>query len=317
MGTSLFAAGILRRLEQENCFSVVAVYSKAPKPSGRGYSKDRPSPVALLAEELGIESIRVPVSIASAGEIQFLRDLEPDIGVVAEYGLLLPGELLRLPRHGFLNVHPSLLPRWRGAAPIERAIMAGDSRTGVSVMQMNEALDEGDIFICEPVAIHESETAGELRKRLASLSADVLVQVLEDLRSGRARARPQTDKGVCYAPKLKKSEGRVDWRLPAEELDRRIRACTPSPGAWFEAVKGESRARIRILRARPRSQMQKVAVPGLVLDDVPNVACGKGALELLELQREGRKIMKAAVFLRGFSMSPGLYLPVPESKQTA
>lgn len=312
MGTSGFAAEILRRLAQEESLAIVAVYTKSGSPAGRGRHKAGSVPVAGLAEELGIDIVRTPVGFTSGEETRFLQALEPDAGVVAEYGLLLPGELLRLPRHGFLNAHPSLLPRWRGAAPIERAIMAGDLETGVCIMQMSEALDEGGIYCCERVAIRESETAGELRKRLALLSSTAMVRVLDELRTGRAYATPQTDESACYAPKLKKSEGRVDWRLPAGELYRRIRACTPAPGAWFEAENGERCTRIGILRARPVPRTQKDAVPGELLDDVPRVACGDGALELLQLQREGRKGMSAAAFLRGFPLPPGSHLPLPE-----
>ena len=313
MGTSHFAAAILGALAADRRFSLQAVYAQA----GR---RSKPGVVALLAQTLGLGRPRAPASLAD--EAGFLRSLQPDAGVVADYGRLVPQALLRLPRHGFINAHPSLLPRWRGAAPVERAIMAGDSHTGVCIMRMTEALDEGDIFACQRTAIGAGETAGELRQRLAGIAAAAMLDILERLQAGRAQAQPQAQAGICYAPKLQAAETRLDWRLSAETLERRIRACTPAPGAWFEAPAGTGRGsakresvRIGVSRARAIAWNAASAPPGAVLDDTPHIACAAGsALQLLQLQREGRKSMAADAFLRGFPLPPGLRLPVPQAE---
>ena len=311
MGTSHFAATILRALAADERFTLQAVYARPARPAGRGQRRERPSAVALLAQELRLDVLRTPENLA--GEAAFLRSLQPEAGVVADYGRLLPPDILSLPRHGFVNAHPSLLPRWRGATPVERAIMAGDSHTGVCIMRMVAALDAGDVFACERTAIDATETAGELRLRLADIAAAAMIRTLQALRDGRARATPQAATGVCHAPKLKTAEARLDWRLPARQLERRIRACTPSPGAWFEAPSRAGRTRIGISRARAMPH-EVAAAPGTVLDATPLVACGEGALQLLQLQRQGRKSMTASAFLRGFSMPPGLCLPGPQTE---
>ena len=302
MGTSGFAAEILRTLTGNRQFEIIGVYAK---------QHNKPGAVVRLAKDLGIKALRTPTRFDS-GEERFIKDLAPDVGVAVDYGVKLPREILQLPKHGFINAHPSLLPRWRGAAPIERAILAGDQRTGICIMEMNEALDEGAIFSCETVDINADENAGELRQRLAPLAADATVRVLEALRDGRAQAKPQSGEGVCYAEKMKKSEGGTDWRLPAEELHRRIRAFTPDPGAWLEASLHGKPVRVGILRARV-VEYEGDAPAGTVLDDTLRVSCGSGALQLLELQREGRKPMEADAFLRGFSLPSGTRLPSPET----
>lgn len=302
MGTSSFAAEILRTLASNRRFEVVGVYAK---------QHNKPGAVIRLAKELEIKVLRTPTRFDSE-EGHFIDGLAPDVGVAVDYGVKLPREILQLPKHRFINAHPSLLPRWRGAAPIERAILAGDKRTGICIMEMNEALDEGAIFSCETVDIDGDENAGELRQRLALLAADATVRVLEELREGRAQAEPQSGEGVCYAEKMKNSEGRIDWHLSAEELHWRIRAFTPEPGAWFEiSLRGKS-VRVRILRARVVEQKGD-APAGTVLDGALRIACGSGALQLLELQREGRKPMEANAFLRGFSLPSGTRLPSPET----
>ncbi|MCY4031112.1 MAG: methionyl-tRNA formyltransferase [Hyphomicrobiales bacterium] len=302
MGTSSFAAEILRRLADDGQFEIVGVYAK---------QHNKPGAVVRLAKELRIKALRTPKSFDSEEE-RFINDLAPDVGIAVDYGIKLPREILQLPKHGFINAHPSLLPRWRGAAPIERAILAGDKRTGICIMEMSEALDEGAVFSCETIDIDPNENAGELRQRLAPLAADAAVRVLEELREGRAQAKPQSGEGVCYAEKMKNSEGRIDWHLSAEELHRRIRAFTPEPGAWFEASLGGKAVRVGILRARVIEQ-EGGAPAGTVLGDALRVACGSGALELLELQREGRKPMEADAFLRGFSLPSGTRLPSSET----
>ena len=302
MGTSSFAAEILRRLADDGQFEIVGVYAK---------QHNKPGAVVRLAKELGIKALRTPKSFDSEEE-RFINDLAPDVGIAVDYGIKLPREILQLPKHGFINAHPSLLPRWRGAAPIERAILAGDKHTGICIMEMSEALDEGAVFSYEIVDIDANENAGELRQRLAPLAADATVRVLEELREGRAQAKPQSREGVCYAEKMKNSEGHIDWHLSAEELHRRIRAFTPEPGAWFEVPKGGKPVRVGILRARVVEQEGDAPV-GTVLNDTLRIACGSGALQLLELQREGRKPMEADAFLRGFSLPSGTQLPSPET----
>ena len=302
MGTSSFAAEILRTLASDQRFEIVGVYAK---------QHNKPGAVVRLAKELGIKVLRTPTRFDSEEE-RFINDVAPDVGVAVDYGVKLPREILQLPKHGFINAHPSLLPRWRGAAPIERAILAGDERTGICIMEMSEALDEGVIFSCETVDIDANENAGELRQRLAPLAADATVRVLEELREGRALAKPQSGEGVCYAEKMKNSEGRIDWHLSAKELHRRIRAFTPEPGAWFEVSLRGKPARVGILRARVVEQ--KIDAPaGTILDDTLRVACGSGVLQLIKLQREGRKPMEADAFLRGVSLPSGTRLPSPET----
>ncbi|MCY4034768.1 MAG: methionyl-tRNA formyltransferase [Hyphomicrobiales bacterium] len=302
MGTSSFAAEILRTLVEDRRFEIVGVYAKP---------HNKPGAVVRLAKGLEIKALRTPTRFDSSEE-RFINDLAPDVGVAVDYGVKLPREILQLPKHGFINAHPSLLPRWRGAAPIERAILAGDEQTGICIMKMNEALDEGAVFSCESIDIKADENAGELRQRLAPLAADAVVRVLGELHGGRAQAVPQSGEGVCYAEKIKKSEGCIDWRLPGEELHRRIRAFTPEPGAWFEASLREKPVRVGILRARVVERGGN-APSGTILDDSLCVACGSGALQLLELQREGRKPMEADAFLRGFPLPPGTRLPPPKT----
>ena len=313
MGTSHFAAAILRALAEDGRFALQAVYARPARPAGRGRRRNKPSAVALLAQELRLACpLRVPESLDE--EAAFLRSLRPDAGVVADYGQILPEDMLSLPRHGFLNAHPSLLPRWRGAAPVERAIMAGDSHTGVCIMQMSAALDQGDVFACERTAIGASETAGELRRRLAGIAAAAMISTLARLQAGRARAAPQAATGACYASRLRAAETRLDWRAPAPALDRLVRACTPAPGAWFEAPSRAGSVRIGVSRARPVPPGRAAAPPGTVLDDAPRIACGEGALQLLRLQRQGRKSLEAPAFLRGFPLPPGLCLPGPQAQ---
>ena len=296
MGTSPFAEEILRAVAEDARFTLPAVYAKRED-----------SAAAKRARALGVAEVRTPPALT--GETTFLRSLKLDAGLVADYGLRVPAEILALPRFGFINAHPSLLPRWRGAAPIERAIMAGDSHIGVAVMRMVEELDAGDVFSCERVAVLPEETAGELRARLAPMAASACIRVLEALRRGEAQAHPQGEAGACYAEKLRGTDGRLDWRETAAGVARRVRACAPSPGAWFEAERNGRVMRIGVSRAR---LAEGEGAPGTVLDDAPRIACGSGALLLLQLQREGKKPMSAAEFLRGFPLPAGTRLPLPE-----
>jgi methionyl-tRNA formyltransferase len=295
MGTPDFAAPTFLALLAAG-HEVACVYTRAPRPAGRG-QRERPSPIHALAAERGL-AVRTPRTLKDAVEQAAFATLGLDAAVVVAYGLILPQAVLDAPRLGCLNLHASLLPRWRGAAPIARAIMAGDAETGVMAMQMEAGLDTGPILAERRVAIGADETAGELHDRLAALGAPLTVEALDGLASGRLEARPQDEAGATYAPKLDKAEARIDWRRGAAELHRLVRGLSPFPGAWFEA----GGARVKALRA---SLVEGAGEPGAVLDDRFTVACGEGALRLTELQREGRGSLPAEAFLRGFPLGPG------------
>ncbi|MDO9127376.1 MAG: methionyl-tRNA formyltransferase, partial [Parvibaculum sp.] len=281
---------------------VVAVYSQPPRKAGRGMA-EQPSPVHRFAEEHGIP-VFTPVSLKGEAEQQAFASLDLDVAVVVAYGLILPKPVLEAPRLGCLNLHASLLPRWRGAAPIQRAIMAGDAETGVMVMQMEEGLDTGPVLLAERVRIAADETAGSLHDRLSHIGASLMVRALAALSRGGLEATPQAEDGDTYARKIEKAEARIDWRRPASELDCHIRGLTPSPGAFFEIARGKEAVRVKILRAKPVAKSGK---PGMVLDagDSIVVACGEGALEIADLQRAGKSPVGAREFLRGFPLSAG------------
>ncbi len=279
-------------------FDVLSVYTAPPRPAGRGYAERR-SAVHELARARGLP-LRTPTNLKDEAEQQAFAEPKADAAVVAAYGLILPPAMLGAPRLGCLNVHASLLPRWRGAAPIQRAILAGDAETGITIMQMDEGLDTGAILLRERVPIAGSTTAGELDRRLAALGAGLIVEALGALDAGTIEPEPQPEHGVSYADKLGPADGFLDWREPAAALDRRIRALVPRPGAWF-AYRG---TRIKVLAAK-RVNGARAAPPGLVLDNRLTVNCGDGALRLTRLQRQGRAAMDAAAFLRGFELSEG------------
>lgn len=306
MGTPDFAVPALDAL-MEAGHEVCAVYSQPPRPAGRG-RKPRPSPVQEFAEERNIP-VLTPVSLRSAEEQAIFADFKADIAVVAAYGLLLPLPILRAPEHGCINIHGSLLPRWRGAAPIQRAIEAGDEETGVSIMQMEEGLDTGPVLLSASSPIGPTMTAGKLHDVLARLGAELIVEALQNIESGRSRAVAQPETGVLYARKIDKKEARLDWRLPAALLERRIRAFHPNPGAWF--LYGDDR--IKILAADVL-ESEAWADPGAVLDDELLIACGRRNLRPLRLQRSGKAPMDVADFLRGFSLPAGSILPLPEGE---
>jgi methionyl-tRNA formyltransferase len=285
---------------------IVCVYSQPPRPAGRGH-REKPSPVQSHAERHAIP-VRCPTSLKTPAAQEAFAGLKADAAVVIAYGLILPAAILSAPRLGCLNIHMSLLPRWRGAAPIQRAIMAGDTETGVTVMQMDEGLDTGAILATEAIPIAADATAESLHDTLAGVGARLIVDVLADLADGRIDARPQPREGACYAAKLTRDEGLLDWRLSAAELDRRVRALNPWPGAWFDHG-GE---RIRVLAAEPIEGAAGTA-PGTVIDDTPAIACGEGALRLRRLQRPGKSAMDADAFLRGYALAPGNVLPSPET----
>jgi methionyl-tRNA formyltransferase len=298
MGTPDFSVPILAALLDAG-HDVASVYSQPPRPAGRGHH-ERPSPVAEFAGARGI-AVATPKSLRKAEAQAEFAALGLDAAVVAAYGLILPKPILDAPRLGCFNVHASLLPRWRGAAPIQRAILAGDTESGVTIMQMDEGLDTGAMLLSERVAIGPEMNAGVLHDALSGLGARLIIRALADVEAGRAVATPQPADGVTYAAKIDKSEARLDWTRPAIELHRIVRAFAPVPGAWFE----QGGERIRVLAARIEIDH---GAPGSVLDDRLLVACGEGALRLLTVQRAGRAALPAAEFLRGNPVPAGARL---------
>ncbi len=288
MGTPEFSVTALKALAARH--EVAAVYSQPPRPAGRG-QRERPSPVQIAAEALGIP-VRVPVSLRSPEAQAEFAGLDADIAVVVAYGLILPQGVLDAPKLGCLNIHASLLPRWRGAAPIHRAVMAGDAETGVAIMRMEAGLDTGPVLLTERMGIGAEETTGDLHDRLSMMGARLIVTALERL--GALEAVPQPETGVTYAAKIGKGEARVDWTRPAAEVDRLIRGLSPFPGAWSMAG-GE---RLKLLRSRLVSGS---GAPGQVLGGL-TVACGTGAVEIVEAQREGRRAGPADELLRGWAV---------------
>jgi methionyl-tRNA formyltransferase len=293
LGTPEFATPALAELIGEG-HDVACVYTRAPRPKGRGLAEEK-SPVHRLAEAAGIP-VRTPRSLKDTEEQAAFTALKLDAAVVVAYGLILPKPILNAPRLGCFNLHASLLPRWRGAAPIQRAIMAGDSETGIMVMRMEEGLDTGPVLMTERVAVDE-KTYGELHDELARHGADVMGRALAALEKGTVAEQPQDQEGLTYAKKIEKAETRIDWTRSARQLDRLIRGLSPSPGAWCEA-KGE---RIKVLLAEP---IAGKGTPGEVLSGL-TVACGQGVLRLLTVQRASRAPMDADAFLRGFPLPTG------------
>jgi len=303
MGTPDFAATILAALIEAG-HHVPVVYTQPPRPAGRGH-RSQPSPVQVLAESRGI-AVRCPASLRDPAAQAEFAAIPADAAVVAAYGLILPAPILNAPRLGCLNVHGSLLPRWRGAAPIQRAILAGDRETGITIIQMDEGLDTGAILSQEATPIAPDTTAGELSLRLAALGARLILDALDGVARATLLARPQPGAGITYAAKLRREEAQLDWRQSAAALDRQVRAFDPWPGAFFTA-RGE---RIRVMQVAVDPQ-PVAAAPGTVLDDRLSVACGAGALRPLILQRPGRSALDTAAFLRGFALPPGTLLPCP------
>lgn len=302
MGTPDFAVPTLAEILAAG-HDVVAVYTQPPRPAGRGMG-ERKSPVHVYAESNGIP-VFTPKSLRGEAEQEIFRSLDADVGVVVAYGLILPKPILEAPRYGCLNLHASRLPRWRGAAPIQRAIMAGDTETAVMVMQMDEGLDTGPILLAERVPIGPNTTAGELHDELARVGASLMVRALAALERGSLDATPQSEEGVTYAAKIDKAEARIDFTRPAREVHDLIRGLSPLPGAWFEAGPERRRERIKVLRSE---LADGDGPPGTVLDDRLTVACGEGAVRLTLLQRAGRKPMSAEEFLRGFDLPAGTKL---------
>ena len=297
-GTPSFAVPTLSEIVGQG-HRVVAVYTQPPRAAGRGLA-ERKSPVHATAERFAIPVLS-PASLKGEGEAARFAELGVDVGVVVAYGLILPRSFLDAPTHGCLNLHASLLPRWRGAAPVARAIMAGDKETGVMVMRMEAGLDTGPVAMVERLSIGPDATAGELADRLSRLGADLMVRALAALSRGVLDLKPQADDGVTYAKKIDKSETRIDWSRPASEVHDHIRGLSPDPGAWFEAELGKGSERVKVLRS---TLGQGSGIPGTVLDGGLTVACGTGAVRLVELQRAGRGPLKAPDFLRGVAALP-------------
>jgi methionyl-tRNA formyltransferase len=301
MGTAAFAVPSLRVLAG-GPHEVIAVYTQPARPAGRGLQA-RPSPVHGAASELGL-LVRTPETLKDPAEQEVFAELGADLAVVAAYGLILPKAMLEAPRLGCINLHASLLPRWRGAAPIQRALLAGESETGVTVIQLEPSLDTGPILAMERVPITAETTAASLHDVLAELAARMVGPAIEDLASGRAAPRAQRKEGVTYAPKFDKSEARLDWSRPAAFLERQLRALNPWPGCWTE-FNGER------LLVQQGELAAGAGAPGEVLDDRMTVACGEGALRLTRVQRAGSKPMSADAFLRGFHLPVGARLGTP------
>jgi methionyl-tRNA formyltransferase len=301
MGTPEFSVPTLAALLDAG-HAVCAVYTQPPRPAGRG-KRDRRSPVHDFAEARGIQ-VRTPARFNDEAEHHSFAALELDAAVVVAYGLILPPAILDAPRLGCINVHASLLPRWRGAAPIQRAIMAGDTETGVSIMGMDEGLDTGPMLLTERLAITPTTTGTTLHDALAAMGARLIVPVIEGVAAGTLVSKPQPDTGVTYAPKLSREVGRLDWSRPAPELERLVRALDPWPGAWCLAD-GE---RLKVLATEVVDLGRLTNDPGAVLDLALTIACGDGALRLTRVQKQGKGAMEAGAYLRGNPVAPGMVL---------
>ena len=304
MGTPDFSVPILNALIGQG-HGIVAVYSQPPRPAGRRGLELTPSPVQRNAEQFGIE-VRTPKSLKGEDEQQAFRELQADVAVVVAYGLILPPAILQGTRLGCYNGHASLLPRWRGAAPIQRAIMAGDLETGIMIMKMDEGLDTGPVAMAEKVKITADMTAGELHDQLSVAGADLMVRAMAALERDSLTLTPQSDDGVTYASKITKAETRIDWTQPAIDVHNRIRGLAPFPGTWCEMEIGENLERVKLLRSILATG---VGDAGTVLDDSLRIACGEGAVRLRSLQRAGGKVMDGREFQRGAKIVQGTRLP--------
>lgn len=298
MGAAQFAVPALDALAGSG-HEIVAVYSQPPRPAGRG-RKERPTPVHARAAELGLEVFN-PVSLKDPDAQTAFAALALDVAVVAAYGLILPPAILSAPRLGCINLHPSLLPRWRGAAPAAHAILSGDGETGMTIIQMDAGLDTGPILAQRTVAMPPRATTASLEADLAALGATMLLEVLDAVAEGRASPRPQGEDGATYASKFAKEDGRLDWNRPVGELDRTVRALSPWPGAFFDL--GDTT--VKVLEAEPVAGR---GAPGTLLDREMTVACGEGALRLVSVQRAGKPATDGAAFLRGLRLESGAVL---------
>ncbi|HZZ63118.1 MAG TPA: methionyl-tRNA formyltransferase [Roseiarcus sp.] len=300
MGAPEFAVPTLRRIVSEGHI-VAAVYTRAPKPGGRRGLQIRKTPVAEAAESLGIPAL-TPSSLKDEEEHSLFRSHGAHVGLVVAYGLILPPAILQALKYGCLNLHASLLPRWRGAAPIQRAIMAGDAETGVCLMRMEAGLDTGPVALREVVRIRPEETAGDLTQRLAGVAAAIAVRGLAELQGGTLRFGEQSAVGVTYARKIEKDEAEIDWRRSAAQVRNLIHGLSPSPGAYSHLPFRQGLERVKVLRAEA---MEATGVPGMILDSHMTVACGDGAIRVLEGQRAGRTVSQGFELMRRESLRPG------------
>ena len=300
MGTPDFSVPTLLELVAHG-HEIVAVYTRAPKPGGRRGLQLQPTPVEEAARRLGIP-VLTPKTLKTPEAQEEFRAFEADAAVVVAYGMILPQAILDAPKLGCYNLHASLLPRWRGAAPINRAIMADDAESGVMVMRMDVGLDTGDVAMAERIAISDSMTALDLHDRLSRLGADLMVRAMAALERGGLQLKKQSEDGVTYAAKIEKAEARIDWTRPARAVLRHIHGLSPFPGAWSELANVSENARVKILRCE---LAKGTGAPGEVLDDQLTIACGEGAIRILELQREGKARVQAADFLRGLPLKAG------------
>ncbi len=297
MGTPDFAVPTLKQLINSS-HELVAVYSQPPRPAGRG-KKEQKSPIHELAEQYNIQ-VKTPASLKKPEAQKEFTDMKADVAVVAAYGLLLPEAILKGTKFGCINVHPSLLPRWRGAAPIQRAIMAGDKETGVCIMQMDKGLDTGDVMVMERYSIPARTTAGMLHDMLAKIGAKLVLQTLDKLSRGKLESEKQSTEGITYANKITKEDEKIDWQKTAAEIANQIHGLSPRPGAFFE-YKGE---KIKIFSAETQV-VEHSKPPGTILDNNLVIACGKNVLKPLKLQRPGKNPLDIKDFLRGFSIPAG------------
>ncbi len=303
MGTPDFSVPALRAIVSAG-HDVVAVYSQPPRPAGRGMAL-RKSPVHEAAEALNLQ-VRAPDSLKSPAEQSRFAGLEADAAVVVAYGLILPALVLTATRRGVYNIHASLLPRWRGAAPINRAVMAGDAESGVSIMRVTEGLDEGPVCLIERIPIGKDMTAGDLHDKLSEAGAESIVEALAALEAGTLQCLAQDDADANYAAKIRNAETRIDWGMPATAVHNHIRGLSPYPGAWFEMDQGGKPERVKVLGS---SLAEGDGQAGTVLDDRLTVGCAGGAVRLTKVQRAGKKAMSAEAFLRGVALAPGSVLP--------
>ena len=308
LGTSAFAVPALAALVEAG-HDVACVYTRAPKPAGRG-QQERRTPVHELANRLGLP-VRTPRTLKSDEEAAAFKALDLDAAVVVSYGHILPKSFLDAPVLGCINIHGSLLPRWRGAAPIHRAILAGDAETGVTIMRMDEGLDTGPMLLAEGTPISAADTAETVHDRLAELGGRLIVSTLDGLLRRSIEPVDQPAEGVTYAHKLGKEESALDWRRPAAELERKVRAFHPWPGTYFEAPKADGSERIKVLAAALTLAGGPPGTVSIARDGFPVVTCGVGGLKLLKLQRPGKSAQPADAFLRGFALDAGTVLNPP------
>lgn len=300
MGTPDFAVPVLSELIGQG-HEIAAVYTRAPKPAGRRGMELTKTPVHALAESVNLP-VYTPRTFRDVETVEAFAAHEAELAVVVAYGLILPKAALDAPEFGCLNLHASLLPRWRGAAPIQRAIMAGDAETGVMAMRMEEGLDTGPVGMAERLAIGPDETAGELHDRLSRLGADLMARAVAAVGRGSLTFRPQDEDGVTYAAKIEKAEARIDWSCPARAVHDQIRGLSPFPGAWFELQGARGPERVKVLRS---TLAEGSGAPGALLDSRLTIACGEGAVRLLSVQRAGKEPVDANAFLNGARLEPG------------